>query len=131
MEVRGVAAEACLHCEPVPGRRAALPEQTLIGFDTASRRREEAFLLRFFPPSFISKRESFFCMKGPSSALLSALSPPGSVVLLVLLLGSVFHSSFSLCSYIDSLTFFFSQINASRPSFTFVFLFYCPLSLGC
>lgn len=48
LEARGEAAEAGLHCEPEPGRRAAVPEQTLIGFDTASRRREEAYLLLFF-----------------------------------------------------------------------------------
>lgn len=48
LEVRGMAAQARLHCEPVPGRRAAVPDQTLIGFDTASRRREGAFLLLFF-----------------------------------------------------------------------------------
>lgn len=67
LEVRGVAAPDHLHCEPVPGRRAALPGQTLIGFDTASRRREGAFLLLFFFLSF-SKREPF-CIKSPSSAL--------------------------------------------------------------
>lgn len=57
--MRGVAAQALLHCELVPGRQAALPDQTLIGFDTASRRQEEAFLLLFFPISKKKKRNPF------------------------------------------------------------------------
>lgn len=86
--MRGVAAQALLHCELVPGRQAALPDQTLIGFDTASRRQEEAFLLLFFPISK-KKKETPFCKKCPSSPL----TPPGSVVLLALLL-SLFLFSF-------------------------------------
>lgn len=126
LEVRGVAAEARLHCEPVPGRRAALPDQTLIGFDTASRRREEAFLLLFFSSS-ISKR-AFFCMKGPSSALLSPLTPPGSVVLLALLLGFSL-SLLSLRSYIDSLIL---SLRLKPADFCFLCLrLLSALSLGC
>lgn len=58
LEVRGVAAQAGLHCEPVSGRRAALALQTLIGFDTASGRWEESFSFALFFPT-ISKRAYF------------------------------------------------------------------------
>lgn len=98
LEVRGVAARARLHCGPVPGRRAALPGQTLIGFDTPSRRREGAFLLLFFFSSFISKREPFFFnMKSPSSSLLLL-----QLTLVLLCLSLLL----ALRSYIDSLCFF-------------------------
>lgn len=126
LEVRGVAAEARLHCEPVPGRRAALPDQTLIGFDTASRRREEAFLLLFFFSS-ISKREPFLYERPLLCSPLSSNSPwfccapcppPRSSLSLL-----------SLRSHIDSLISFLRLKPAD-------FCFLCPsllssLSLGC
>lgn len=123
LEVRGVAAEARLHCEPVPGRRAALPDQTLIGFDTASRRREEAFLLLFFFPSFMSKREPFFffCMKGPSSALLSPPTPPWCCCAPRFSL-----SLLSIRSYIDS----FLRLKPADVCF-FCLPLLSSLSLGC
>lgn len=127
LEVRGVAAEAGLHCEPVPGRRAALPEQTLIGFDTASRRREEAFLLLFFFPSSISKREPFLYERPLLCSPLSSSSPwfccaprPPPRLSLSLL---------SLRSYIDSLVLFLRLKPVDLCFFCLPLL--SSLSLGC
>lgn len=64
-------------------------------------------------------------MKGPSSALLSPLTPPGSVVLLALLLGSLFHSSL----YVPILTPSFSQIKTSGCLFLLSSSFIVPLTL--
>lgn len=125
--MRGVAAQALLHCELVPGRQAALPDQTLIGFDTASRRQEEAFLLLFFPISK-KKKETPFCKKCPSSPLSSyspwfccaACPPPQPFSLFISMTPSFLSFSFR---------FFYSQIKTHGLLFllSFSFMF---LSLG-
>lgn len=118
--MRGVAAPARLHCEPVPGRRAALPDQTLIGFDTASRRREGAFLLLFFF-SFISKREPFWEPKAPPLLPFSSKSP-----WFLLCCSVLFHSSL----YVPILTpsIFISPIKSSGLLFLLSSSFIVPLT---
>lgn len=120
--MRGVAAQALLHCELVPGRQAALPDQTLIGFDTASRRQEEAFLLLFFPISK-KKKKPLFVRNAPP--LLSPLTPPGSVVLLALLL-SLFLFSFLRLPHFFLFLFVFFILRLKPMDFCF----FC-LSLLC
>lgn len=119
LEVRGVAAEALLHCEPVPGRRAALPVQTLIGFDTASRRREEAFLLLFFFSllSSISKRNAPPLLQLPLDLL--CCSPSSSAL-------SLFHSALFIPV---TPSFFILRLKPADFCFFCLALSFCPSRL--
>lgn len=66
-------------------------------------------------------------MKGPSSALLSPLTPPGSVVLVALLFGSLFLSS--LYVFILTRSFFsLAQIKTSGLLFLLSSSFIVPLT---
>lgn len=111
-----------LHCEPVPGRRAALPGQTLIGFDTASRRQEGAFLLLFFF-SFISKRASFLYERPPP---LLSVSPRFCCAFF----GFLFHSWLYVPILTPSVFFFLSYSDSNQwTCVSFVFFFYRPSHL--